>query len=180
MKIGMVGLGRMGTGLAERLRRGAYEVVGYDRDPATRDVDSLAAVVGALPAPPGRLGDGAGRRHDRADPERARRPTRRRRRRRGRRKPATSAIPSGALTNLSARGIEFLDAGTSGGIWGLEVGFCLMIGGSAAAFATVRHAGAGRRLRARRSGWFGALYEDGPQRDRVRDDAGIRRKASTC
>ncbi len=37
---------------------------------------------------------------------------------------------------LKAKGIEFIDAGTSGGVWGLKVGYCLMVGASEAAFAT--------------------------------------------
>jgi 6-phosphogluconate dehydrogenase len=41
---------------------------------------------------------------------------------------------------LAARGIEFVDAGTSGGIWGLKEGFCLMAGGSADAFAFIEPA----------------------------------------
>lgn len=41
---------------------------------------------------------------------------------------------------LKFQGIEYLDAGTSGGIWGLKEGFCLMVGGSAAAFAAVEPA----------------------------------------
>ena len=47
----MVGLGRMGAGLAERLRRAGHEVIGYDRDPAVSEVASLADLVGKL-APP--------------------------------------------------------------------------------------------------------------------------------
>ena len=46
MKLGLVGLGRMGAGIAERLRRDDHEVVGYDRDPALRDVASLEAPHG--------------------------------------------------------------------------------------------------------------------------------------
>ena len=55
-KLGMVGLGRMGGNMAERLRRGGHEVVGFDRDPGVRDVDSLEALVAALRAAPGRSG----------------------------------------------------------------------------------------------------------------------------
>src|SRR3954467_10885042 len=49
--LGMVGLGRMGGNMAERLRRGGHTVVGYDRSASTRDVDSLEALVQALSAP---------------------------------------------------------------------------------------------------------------------------------
>ena len=75
--------------------------------------------------------------------------------------------------------VAFLDAGVSGGIWGLKEGYCVMVGGDADAFGQVEpflkdlteeggyaHVGpVGRR----------PLREDGPQRDRVRDDAVARR-----
>ena len=48
MRLGMVGLGRMGGNMAERLRRDGHEVVGYDRDPKSSDVADLAALVGSL------------------------------------------------------------------------------------------------------------------------------------
>src|SRR5687768_14048808 len=51
MEIGMVGLGRMGGNMAERLRRGGHTVVGYDRAPGARDVDTLEALVEKLAAP---------------------------------------------------------------------------------------------------------------------------------
>ena len=60
MQLGMIGLGRMGANMAERLMRGGHQVVAYDRDPAaTKRVggkgasgaDSLAAVAGQLQAP---------------------------------------------------------------------------------------------------------------------------------
>ena len=60
MDIGMVGLGRMGGNMAERLRRGGHRVAGYDRDPDTRAsahvrglevADSLEHLVELLPAP---------------------------------------------------------------------------------------------------------------------------------
>ena len=52
MQIGLIGLGKMGGNMAERLRRGGHQVVGYDRnESAPRDVDSLQALVAALEAP---------------------------------------------------------------------------------------------------------------------------------
>ena len=51
VKIGMVGLGRMGGNMAERLRRHGHEVVGYDRNAEIADVKSLAQLAEALPAP---------------------------------------------------------------------------------------------------------------------------------
>ena len=44
-KLGMIGLGRMGGKMAERLRRGGHTVVGYDSAAGSRDVESLAALV---------------------------------------------------------------------------------------------------------------------------------------
>jgi 3-hydroxyisobutyrate dehydrogenase-like beta-hydroxyacid dehydrogenase len=48
MRIGMVGLGRMGGGMAARLRTAGHDVVGYDATAAARDVESLAGLVEAL------------------------------------------------------------------------------------------------------------------------------------
>src|SRR3954454_17985416 len=49
--LGMIGLGRMGGNMAERLRRGGHTVVGYDRAAGTRDVETLEDLIKALPAP---------------------------------------------------------------------------------------------------------------------------------
>ncbi|MEP6559793.1 MAG: NAD(P)-binding domain-containing protein, partial [Nakamurella sp.] len=52
MQIGLIGLGKMGGNMAERLRRDGHQVVGFDRNPdSKRDVDSLEALAGALSAP---------------------------------------------------------------------------------------------------------------------------------
>src|SRR3954465_3431783 len=51
VQLGLVGLGKMGGHMAERVRRAGIEVVGYDRAPGKRDVDSLEALVQALEAP---------------------------------------------------------------------------------------------------------------------------------
>jgi 6-phosphogluconate dehydrogenase len=50
---------------------------------------------------------------------------------------ATSSSTVGIRTSVTRNGIAFLDAGTSGGIWGLKEGFCLMVGGDAEAFARI-------------------------------------------
>ena len=50
-KLGMIGLGKMGGNMAERLRRGGHQVVGFARAAGSRDVDSLEALVAALEAP---------------------------------------------------------------------------------------------------------------------------------
>ncbi|MFM8998988.1 MAG: NAD(P)-binding domain-containing protein, partial [Actinomycetota bacterium] len=138
MRIAMVGLGRMGANLTRRLLRDGHEVVVHDRDAAA--VAALAAegavgaadldaVVAALPAPrvvwlmlpaavtgavaddvASRLSAGdilidGGNSSHRDDLERSAR--------------------------YGERGIRYLDVGTSGGVAGLERGYCLMIGGDA-------------------------------------------------
>ncbi len=99
---------------------------------------------------------------------------------------------------LAPKGMRYLDVGTSGGVWGLERGYCMMIGGERAAFEHLdpifaalapgigrhsAHARAGRTRDApRRAGLHPrgpdrrrAFREDDPQRHRVRHDAGDRR-----
>ena len=51
MHLGLVGLGKMGGNMRTRLRNAGHTVVGYDRNPDLADVDSLAAMVEALPSP---------------------------------------------------------------------------------------------------------------------------------
>jgi 6-phosphogluconate dehydrogenase len=141
----MIGLGRMGRNMAERLVRGGHEVVGFDRDPAAVGTAAQAGVTGAnsladlvarcrtprvcwimLPAgeptehtiealahilePGDTVVDGGNSRYTDS-------------RRRGH--------------HLADRGIQFLDCGTSGGVWGLQEGYCLMVGGEADAFRRV-------------------------------------------
>ncbi|MDR1634639.1 MAG: decarboxylating 6-phosphogluconate dehydrogenase [Bifidobacteriaceae bacterium] len=132
MTIGMVGLGRMGANMAQRLREHQVGVVGFDPNPGSgRDVDSLAALVAALPAPrlvwvmvpagaataqvinqlrdlatAGDLVIDGGNSPYRDDPVHA--------------------------ASLAERGIHFVDAGVSGGVWGLQNGYALMVGGEAA------------------------------------------------
>ena len=71
MEIGIIGLGRMGGNMAERLRRGGHTIVGYDQAAPTRDVDSLEALVAALAAPARRVGHGPGRWPDRRHDQQA-------------------------------------------------------------------------------------------------------------
>lgn len=132
MKIGLVGLGKMGANMRERLRRAGIEVVGFDRNPEVTDVDSLADLVEALPqgervvwvmVPSGPVTDGV-------ITELA-----------GLLAPGDAVIDGGNsyyqddvphAELLAAHGIGFLDAGVSGGVWGLENGYGLMVGGDAA------------------------------------------------
>ena len=128
MKIGIVGLGRMGQGLAGRLRNAGHEVAGYDANPAITEVSSLRELVSQLPAP--RLvwvmvpsGDiTEATIHEIAEVL----------------EPGDTVIDGGnsyyrdditRAKNLLARNIHYVDCGTSGGVWGLERGYCLMIGG---------------------------------------------------
>ncbi len=133
MRMGLVGLGRMGAGIAERLRRGGHEVIGYTRSGRDAQVSSLADLVASLEAPrvvwsmvP------AGEPTDAVIKEVS-----------GYLSRGDIVIDGGNsyykdsvrhAAETESLGLRFLDSGTSGGIWGLEVGFCLMVGGSKAAF----------------------------------------------
>ena len=146
MKLGMIGLGRMGANMAQRLMKDGHQVVGFDPQAAARNdlqskgaqsADSLTALVAALPSP----------------------------------RTLWLMVPAGAATDASLdallpllqagdtiidggnsfykdsmrraarfaeRGIAYIDSGTSGGIWGLEEGYSLMIGGDEAAVERMR------------------------------------------
>ena len=77
-------------------------------------------------------------------------------------------------------GKRWLDAGVSGGVWGYDVGYCTMIGGDADAFEYVEPAfetlAPPERLRLPRGRGRRTLRQDGPQRGRVRDAPGLRRR----
>ena len=137
MQIGMIGLGRMGGNMAERLRRAGHEVVGFARSPGSgRDVDSLEELAARLSPPrtawvmvpageatqqtiaelrglleAGDLVIDGGNSHYTEDRKNAR--------------------------MLGARKIGFIDAGVSGGVWGLGNGYGLMVGGEDADVARV-------------------------------------------
>ncbi|MER6710531.1 MULTISPECIES: phosphogluconate dehydrogenase (NAD(+)-dependent, decarboxylating) [unclassified Streptomyces] len=128
MQIGLVGLGKMGGNMRERLRNAGHTVVGYDTDPEKSDVASLADLVNELEAPrtvwvmvP--AGDPTQHVIDRlADLL----------------KPYDTVVDGGNsrwtddekhAEELSKRGIGFVDAGVSGGVWGLKNGYALMVGG---------------------------------------------------
>ncbi|KXS37839.1 decarboxylating 6-phosphogluconate dehydrogenase [Modicisalibacter tunisiensis] len=142
MQLGIIGLGRMGGNIARRLMRGGHEVVAHDQDPAVTSAlieegaghaDSLAAMVDRLEAPravwvmlpagepteatintlaelmaPGDIIIDGGNTFYKDDIRRAR--------------------------ALKPRGIHYVDVGTSGGVWGLERGYCMMVGAEQAVF----------------------------------------------
>ena len=129
MQLGLVGLGKMGFNMRERLREGGHEVTGYDPRPEVTDVPTLAALAEALTpprvvwvmVPSGPITDatitalaevlsegdlvidGGNSRY-------------------------TEDGPHAKL--LGDKGIAFIDAGVSGGVWGLKEGYGLMVGGS--------------------------------------------------
>ncbi|GAA1997115.1 phosphogluconate dehydrogenase (NAD(+)-dependent, decarboxylating) [Microbacterium ulmi] len=140
MQLGMIGLGRMGANISRRILRAGHECVAYDVSPdsvaalvaeGATGVDDLEALVAALPAPraiwlmipagltggvvdglapllePGDILIDGGNSNYRDDVRRAAR--------------------------LAEKGIHYVDVGTSGGVFGLERGYCLMVGGPAKA-----------------------------------------------
>ena len=138
MKIGMVGLGRMGANMAARLQRGGHEVVTYDVAASTgRTVGSLPALVAALPSPRAvwvmvPSGDATETTLKELALLLAQGDT----------------IVDGGNSNykdtqrrakeFAARGVHYVDCGTSGGVWGLENGYSLMIGGEEPAVERLR------------------------------------------
>ncbi|MEU0681392.1 MULTISPECIES: phosphogluconate dehydrogenase (NAD(+)-dependent, decarboxylating) [Streptomyces] len=128
MQIGLVGLGKMGGNMRERLRRAGHTVIGFDTNPAVSDVPHLSDLVDQLDGPRAVWvmvpAGGATQqvvdqlasllKHD-------------------------DIVVDGGNSRwtddekhakeLAARGIGFVDAGVSGGVWGLEHGYALMVGG---------------------------------------------------
>ena len=139
MDIGLVGLGKMGGNMRERMRRAGLTVVGFDRNPDVSDVDSLEALVEALPSPKvvwvmvpagdptratvkelaGLLGEG----DVVVDGGNSR---------------WTDDIANAEL--LAEKKIGYVDCGVSGGVWGLENGYALMYGGDPDDVAKVQDA----------------------------------------
>jgi 6-phosphogluconate dehydrogenase len=130
VKLGMVGLGRMGGNMAERLRRAGHEVVGYDPFSDASEVASLADLAAALDEPGERIvwvmvpaGDPTEDTvHELRDVL----------------APGDLVVDGGnsnwndsrrRADTLAEGGIRFVDAGVSGGVWGLDNGYCLMVGG---------------------------------------------------
>jgi 6-phosphogluconate dehydrogenase len=137
MDLGLIGLGKMGGNMRERLRRAGHTVVGYDRNPELSDVDSLEDLVKQLPSPKvvwvmvpageitrstvQALGDLLGEGDIIIDGGNSR---------------WTDDQRNGEM--LAEKGIGFVDCGVSGGIWGLENGYALMAGGDKANIDTVQ------------------------------------------
>ncbi len=128
MQLGLIGLGKMGGNMRERLRRAGHEVVGFDHNPEVSDVDSLESLVGALSAPrvvwvmvP------------------AGEPTRETVKTLGGLLSEGDLVIDGGNSRftddtinaeaIAADGIGYVDCGVSGGVWGLENGYGLMVGG---------------------------------------------------
>ncbi|HXU45942.1 MAG TPA: decarboxylating 6-phosphogluconate dehydrogenase [Thermoanaerobaculia bacterium] len=142
MQIAMIGLGRMGANMTRRLLRGGHEVVVYDLNPqavaalvaeGAAGASSLDGLVGQLAAPRAvwlmvPAGD----------------PTERMAVALGEKLTPGDAVIDGGNSFfkddvrraglLADKGVHYLDAGTSGGVWGLERGYCLMIGGDRASY----------------------------------------------
>ena len=145
MRIGMIGLGRMGGNMVRRLMRGGHECVVYDRSPESVAASaaegavgatSLADLVSKLSGPrvvwvmvpsggptestvnelagllqPGDIAIDGGNSYYKDDVRRA--------------------------SALQTKGLHYIDVGTSGGVWGYERGYCMMIGGAPEAFKIV-------------------------------------------
>jgi 6-phosphogluconate dehydrogenase len=145
MDVAMVGLGRMGGNMARRLLQGGHRVVVWNRTYAKAEelgaegaepVKELTDVVKALQAPRAiwimlPYGDATQAAIDELTPLLAEGDILID----GGNSPFQHDIERGA--QLQAKGIRYLDAGTSGGVWGLEVGYCLMVGGDRSAFDVV-------------------------------------------
>jgi 6-phosphogluconate dehydrogenase len=130
MHIGLIGLGKMGNNMRARLRENGIEVTGFDRNPEVSDVATLAELAAALPAPrivwvmvpsgvitTGVINDLAGVLE------------------------AGDMVIEGGNSRfsddfvhsaiLAKTGVNYVDCGVSGGIYGLQNGYGLMVGGSA-------------------------------------------------
>ena len=138
MQLGMIGLGRMGGNMAKRIAAAGHEVVGYDRSPESdRTVASLKELVAALKAP--RLVwvmVPAGEATDTTINELAELL-----------QPGDMIIDGGNsrytddarhAAELEPKGIHFMDCGVSGGVWGIDRGYALMVGGNKDDFETAR------------------------------------------
>ena len=141
MQIGMMGLGRMGANIVRRLmKKGGHQAVVYDKDTRpsprlpqrelqarvickTSSRSSKSRAPSGSCCPPGRLRNPPSIRSPDCSIEMT--------------SSSMAAIPSGKddirrAKTLRDKGIHYVDVGTSGGVWGLERGYCMMIGGDKA------------------------------------------------
>jgi 6-phosphogluconate dehydrogenase len=131
MHIGLIGLGKMGFNMRERLRKAGVEVTGYDRNQSVTDVTSMDALLAIVPAPriiwvmvP------AGAMTEAVITELSEKLEQ------------SDLVIDGGNSRftedqqhcelLAVKGIRFVDCGVSGGVWGLQNGYGLMAGGDAA------------------------------------------------
>lgn len=142
MQLGFIGLGRMGANMVQRLVEGGHAVVGYDQNPqATHDImlrgatgaSTLSNLTERLERPRAiwimvPAGDPVGKTINGLLPDLSQ---------------GDILVDGGnsyykdsikRADELKEKGIHLLDVGTSGGIWGLETGYCLMIGGEEGVF----------------------------------------------
>jgi 6-phosphogluconate dehydrogenase len=148
MQIAIIGLGKMGGNMVKRLLGGGHEVVAFDRDPAVvehsvkdgaKGASSLEDLVSKLKAPRAvwvMVPSGKATEDTIAKLSSL--------------LSADDILIDGGNSNfrdsirhakeLAEKKIRFLDAGTSGGIWGLEVGYCLMVGGDESAYKQIEPA----------------------------------------
>ncbi|TFC31490.1 decarboxylating 6-phosphogluconate dehydrogenase [Cryobacterium sp. TMT2-18-3] len=130
MHIGIIGLGKMGANMRDRLRANGVEVTGFDRNPEISDVAGIAELIAGLPAP--RLVwvmVPAGAATDAVIAELATELCAGDLVIDGGNSRFTDDFAHAAL--LAASGVHYVDAGVSGGVWGLTNGFGLMVGGAA-------------------------------------------------
>ena len=146
MKLGMIGLGRMGGNMATRLIRGGHSVIGFDPNAEARkaleddgggSADSLEALVAALPAPRALwMMVPAGKITDQTVETLA-----------GLLAPGDVVIDGGnsnykdtlrRAEALAGKQVGYVDCGTSGGVWGLAEGYSLMVGGDKAMVERLR------------------------------------------
>ncbi len=145
MKIGFIGLGKMGLNMVTRLQQGGHQIVAYNRSRGPVDEAIKVGAIGAG-SPADVVAKLSGKRvvwvmvpsgdtTEAVVMELA-----------GLLSPGDVLIDGGnsnfhdtkrRAAQLAGKGITMLDAGTSGGIWGLKVGYCLMVGGEASACALV-------------------------------------------